>query len=104
MYPDVDVTKLKVMIIEGEGKWIYNNEADSFSWDNGVYQLYGKSAWYWPEPVVASKKQLDAAGVPYEGKNFKMLTSTYANFVNEFTGPILHKYYIQASQFIHPLF
>lgn len=62
----VDVTQLRVMIVEGEGAWEYNNETESWSWNNVVRQSYSKTAWHWPERVASIKSALDAAGVPYD--------------------------------------
>jgi len=63
---DVDVASLKVMIVEGEGKWVWDEEKMSFSWDDAVEQSYSKSAWHWPERVAKIKQKLDAAGVAYD--------------------------------------
>lgn len=61
----IDVSQLKVLIIEGEGKWAYDEESESWSWDNTVTQSYSKTAWHWPERVANIKAALDEAGVEY---------------------------------------
>ncbi|KAJ1460882.1 amidase signature domain-containing protein [Pelagophyceae sp. CCMP2097] len=61
----VDVTKLKVLIIEGDGKWITNGDG-TFSWNNELQQSYGKTAWHWTERINAIKAKLTAAGVPFD--------------------------------------
>lgn len=62
----IDVTQLKVLIIEGEGRWVYDESLDRWSWDNAVSQSYSKTAWHWPERVAKMKMALEAAGVPYD--------------------------------------
>lgn len=63
---DVDLTTLRVMIIEGEGNWVYDEEEDEWNWDDTVRQSYSKTAWHWPERVEKIKSRLDAAGVGYD--------------------------------------
>lgn len=52
---DIDVTTLKVLIIEGNGQWIYNEETGTYSWNNAVTQSYSKTAW-----CVAAPTRRDA--------------------------------------------
>jgi hypothetical protein len=63
---DVDLTTLRVMIIDSVGTWIYDEEEESWTWDNGISNSYGKTGWHWAERVAAIKEKLDAAGVPYD--------------------------------------
>lgn len=63
---DVDVTQMRVMIVEGEGAWEYDTEDERWRWNNVVRQSYSKTAWHWPERVAKIKAALDAAGVPYD--------------------------------------
>jgi Asp-tRNA(Asn)/Glu-tRNA(Gln) amidotransferase A subunit family amidase len=62
----VDVTQLRVMIVEGEGAWEYDAETGSYSWNDVVRQSYDKTAWHWPHRVANIKAALDAAGVSYD--------------------------------------
>jgi Asp-tRNA(Asn)/Glu-tRNA(Gln) amidotransferase A subunit family amidase len=55
----VDVTKLRVMIVAGEGRYT-TNVSSSYT---GKIQAYGKSGWHWPERVEKMKARLLAAGV-----------------------------------------
>jgi hypothetical protein len=63
---DVDLKKLKVMIIDGKGEWVFNTTTLRWSWDDVVTQSYSKTAWHWPERVAKIKEKLDAAGVSYD--------------------------------------
>lgn len=63
---DVNLTELRVMIIEGNGEWVFDNETATYSWNEAVRQSYGKTAWHWPERVASIKSKLDAAGVMYD--------------------------------------
>lgn len=62
----VDPSTMKVMIIEGNGEWEYDEATGSYSWNNVVRQSYGKTAWHWEERVAAIKEKLTAAGVAYD--------------------------------------
>jgi hypothetical protein len=63
---DVDLTELKVMIIDGKGEWVLNTTSGSWYWNEVVSQSYSKTAWHWPERVAKIKEKLDAAGVSYD--------------------------------------
>lgn len=63
---DVDLTSLRVMIIEGRGEWVYDEENDRYSWNNVVRQSYRKTGWHWTERVEKMKAKFDAAGVMYD--------------------------------------
>lgn len=62
---EMDVTQLRVMIIEGSGNWV-QDEDGRWGWDGGALQSFSKSAWHWPERVERIKSRLDAAGVPWD--------------------------------------
>ena len=62
----VDVTKLRVLIVGGQGLWVKNSTTGVWSWDNGKTQLSNKSAWHWPERVAKMQARLTAAGVPVD--------------------------------------
>jgi len=64
----VDVTKLRVLIVGGEGKYIQNSQG-AYVWDNGKLQSYGKTAWHWPERVAKMQARLSAAGVTVDVLN-----------------------------------
>lgn len=63
---EVDPSTLRVMIIEGEGEWVYDEEDDDWNWNNVVRQSYGKTAWHWPERVTNIKSRLSAANVTFD--------------------------------------
>lgn len=63
---DVDLTSLRVMLIDGAGQWVYNEEDDDWDWEGDIPQSRGKSGWHWDIRSQRIKDRLDAAGVQYD--------------------------------------
>jgi hypothetical protein len=63
---DVDVTSLRVMLIDGAAGWVYNNETDSYNWEGDIPQSRDKSGWQWDIRSQRIKDSLTAAGVPFD--------------------------------------
>jgi len=75
----MDLSTIKVLIVEGDFAWAYNNETGSWGYAPGsVPASYGGlSAWKWPERVERIKGALSAAGIPYETKNMTEMAAAF---------------------------
>ena len=63
---DLDLTQMRVMIIDGEGQWVYNEEEDDWDWVGDIPQSRSKSGWKWSQRAENIKSKLEAAGVAYD--------------------------------------
>ena len=57
---------MRVMIIDGEGQWVYNEEEDDWDWVGDIPQSRSKSGWKWSQRAENIKSKLEAAGVAYD--------------------------------------
>ena len=57
---------MRVMIIDGEGQWEYNEEEDDWDWVGDIPQSRSKSGWKWSQRAENIKSKLEAAGVAYD--------------------------------------
>ena len=63
---DVDLSALRVMLIDGVGQWVYNATLDEWDWEGDIPQSRSKSGWHWEERSASIKAKLDEAGVAYD--------------------------------------
>lgn len=63
---DIDLSSMRVMIIDGVGQWVYNATEDEWSWEGDIPQSRSKSGWHWAERAENIKAKLDEAGVAYD--------------------------------------
>jgi len=65
----VDVSKLKVLIVTGDGKAEYDNATGKWVWNDKI-PLGRKLGWHWKARMEKVMEALDAASIPYDSVDF----------------------------------
>lgn len=65
----VEPSSIRVLMITGDGKVVYDEETGTWGWNNAV-PLDGKNGKYWKERTDLAAEALDAAGIPYDAVDF----------------------------------
>lgn len=63
---DVDVSQLRVLMIDGAGRWVYDEENDEWNWNDVIPNSRRKAAWNWVIRSQRIKDKLTAANVTFD--------------------------------------
>lgn len=75
---DVNLTALHVMIIVGNGSWVFDTNRSRYVWDNVVDNSRNKAAWHWDIRSQRIIEKLQAAGVTVDAVSLEEATAMWS--------------------------